>query len=76
MAHNIATAPDRFGETLTEFEQLVDIWSALADTKDYKRLLEAKIRVLKLRTHELPDSIRLRWNIAIGLWRHGPSLSL
>lgn len=60
MAHNTATAPDLFGETLTEVEQLVDIWSALADTKGYERLLKAELRVLKLRTQKLPDSIGLQ----------------
>lgn len=60
MANNTATVPDLFGETLTEVEQLVDLWSALADTKGYERLLKAELRVLKLRTPKLPDSIRLQ----------------
>ena len=59
MAQHTATATDLIGETLTEVEQLVDIWSALADTKHYKRLLQAAFWILKEHTKELPDSIWL-----------------
>lgn len=55
----MSTAPDLFNITLTEAQQLIDLWGTLSSTQGFARLIKLKLHYLKLCASEHLDSPQL-----------------